>query len=36
MTACQIGVVPLATFIEIALGITSADFKHMVNSYSGR
>lgn len=36
VTACQIGIVPLATFIQIALGITSADFKHMVNSYSGR
>src|ERR1700746_785000 len=36
VTDCQIGVVGLATFIEIALGIASADFKHMAASYSGR
>ena len=35
VTDCQIGTVTLATFIEIALGITSADFKHMAASYSG-
>jgi CRP-like cAMP-binding protein len=36
VTACQIGTVTLARFIEIALGIASADFKHMAASYSGR
>jgi CRP-like cAMP-binding protein len=36
MTACQIGTVTLATFVEIALGIASADFKSMAASYSGR
>jgi len=36
VTDCQIGTVTLATFIEIALGIASADFKHMAASYSGR
>ena len=36
VTDCQIGTVTLATFIEIALGIASADFKRMAASYSGR
>jgi CRP-like cAMP-binding protein len=36
VTECQIGAVALATFIEIALGIASADFKRMAASYSGR
>jgi CRP/FNR family transcriptional regulator len=36
VTECQIGTVTLATFIEIALGITSEDFKSMAASYSGR
>ncbi len=36
VTACQIGTITLATFIEIALGIASADFKRMAASYSGR
>lgn len=36
VTDCQIGTVSLATFIEIALGIASADFKRMAASYSGR
>lgn len=36
ITDCQIGAVTLATFIEIALGIASADFKRMAASYSGR
>jgi CRP-like cAMP-binding protein len=35
-TDCQIGAVALETFIEIALGIASADFKRMASSYSGR
>jgi CRP-like cAMP-binding protein len=34
ITDCQIGTVTLATFIEIALGIASADFKRMAASYS--
>jgi CRP-like cAMP-binding protein len=36
VTDCQIGTVALETFIEIALGIASADFKRMAASYSGR
>lgn len=36
VTECQIGTVTLTTFIAIALGIASADFKHMAASYSGR
>lgn len=36
VTDCRIGTVALATFIEIALGIASADFKRMAASYSGR
>jgi CRP-like cAMP-binding protein len=36
VTDCQIGVVGLETFIEIALGIASEDFKRMAASYSGR
>jgi CRP/FNR family transcriptional regulator, cyclic AMP receptor protein len=36
VTDCQIGSVTLATFIEIALGIASAAFRHMAASYSGR
>jgi len=35
VTDCRIGTVPLATFIEIALGIASEDFKRMAASYSG-
>lgn len=36
VTDCQIGTATLETFIEIALGIASADFKRMAASYSGR
>jgi CRP-like cAMP-binding protein len=36
VTDCQIGAVALEKFIEIALGIASADFKRMATSYSGR
>src|ERR1700730_6594354 len=36
VTDCHSGTVTLATFIDIALGIASADFKHMAASYSGR
>ena len=36
LTECQIGTVSLDTFIEIALGVASAEFKLMAASYSGR
>jgi CRP/FNR family transcriptional regulator len=36
VTECQIGTVDLEKFIEISLGIASADFKRMAASYSGR
>ena len=36
VTACQVGTATLSAFIEIALGIASADFKRMAASYSGR
>src|ERR1700720_2903472 len=36
VTECRIGAVELETFIEIALGIASANFKRMAASYSGR
>jgi CRP/FNR family transcriptional regulator, cyclic AMP receptor protein len=36
VTDCQIGAFALATFIEIALGIPSEEFKRMAASYSGR
>ena len=36
VTECQIGTVGLTKFIEISLGIASADFKRMAASYSGR
>src|SRR5690349_89404 len=36
VTDCQVGAVALKTFIEIALGIASADFKRMATSYLGR
>src|SRR5208282_1150414 len=36
VTECQIGTITLAAFIEIALGIASADFKRMAASYAGR
>ena len=36
VTDCQIGTVSLATFVKIALGIASEDFKRMAESYSGR
>jgi CRP/FNR family transcriptional regulator len=35
ISACQIGTVALATFIEIALGIDVPDFKRMTVCYSG-
>jgi CRP-like cAMP-binding protein len=36
VTDCLIGAVTLETFIEIALGIASTDFKRMAASYAGR
>jgi CRP-like cAMP-binding protein len=36
VTECQIGTVDLEKFIEISLGIASADFRRMAASYSGR
>ena len=36
VTDCQIGTITLTSFIEIALGIASAAFRHMAASYSGR
>ena len=36
VTECRIGTITLAIFIEIALGIASADFKRMAASYTGR
>jgi CRP-like cAMP-binding protein len=36
VTECRIGAVELEAFIEIALGIASANFKRMAASYSGR
>src|SRR5271154_775834 len=36
VTDCRIGTVTLATFIEIALGIASVNFKRMAASYYGR
>jgi CRP/FNR family transcriptional regulator len=36
VTPCQIGTIDLEEFIEISLGIASADFKRMAASYLGR
>lgn len=36
VTACQVGTIELRTLIEIALGISSSDFKQMAASYLGR
>ena len=36
VTECRIGTATLSTFIEIALGISSANFRRMAASYSGR
>jgi CRP/FNR family transcriptional regulator len=36
VTACRIGTIDLEEFIEISLGIASADFKRMAASYLGR
>ena len=36
VTACRVGTIELETFVEISLGIASADFKRMAASYLGR
>jgi len=36
VTPCQIGMIDLASFLEISLGVSSADFKRMAASYMGR
>ncbi len=36
VTICRIGMIDLETFVEISLGIASADFKRMAESYLGR
>jgi CRP-like cAMP-binding protein len=36
VTPCQIGTIELESFLEISLGIASADFKRMAASYLGR
>ena len=36
VTVCRIGSIELATFIEISLGVASADFRRLAASYLGR
>ena len=36
VTPCQIGTIDLGSFVEISLGIASADFKRLAASYMGR
>src|ERR1700693_1982400 len=36
ITDCQVGTVDLKTFIEISLGVASADFRRLASSYLGR
>lgn len=36
VTPCRVGTVALETFVEISLGVASADFKRMAASYMGR
>src|SRR5271169_5744723 len=36
VTPCQIGTVDLGSFVEISLGVASADFKRLAASYMGR
>ena len=36
VTPCRIGTIDLETFVEISLGVASADFKRMAASYMGR
>jgi CRP-like cAMP-binding protein len=36
VTVCRVGTIELETFVEISLGVASADFKRMAASYLGR
>jgi CRP-like cAMP-binding protein len=36
VTVCRIGSIELSTFIEISLGVASADFRRLAASYLGR
>jgi CRP/FNR family transcriptional regulator, cyclic AMP receptor protein len=36
VTNCQVGIVDLNTFVEICLGVASADFKRLADNYVGR
>ena len=36
VTPCRIGTIDLETFVEISLGVASADFKRLAASYMGR
>src|ERR1019366_3489783 len=36
VTPCQMGMIDLESFLEISLGVASADFKRMAASYMGR
>jgi CRP-like cAMP-binding protein len=36
VTVCRIGAIELETFIEISLGVASADFRRLASSYLGR
>ena len=36
VTVCRVGTIDLESFVEISLGIASADFKRMAESYLGR
>ena len=36
VTPCRIGTIELETFVEISLGVASADFKRLAESYLGR
>ncbi|HEY9158373.1 Crp/Fnr family transcriptional regulator, partial [Candidatus Binatus sp.] len=36
LTPCQIGTIDLESFVEISLGVASADFKRLAASYLGR
>src|SRR6202162_2008639 len=36
ITDCQVGTVDLKTFIEISLGVATADFRRLASSYLGR
>ena len=36
VTACRVGIIELEALVEISLGVASADFKRMAESYLGR